>query len=316
MKVIDEGRAAPGSTHTLTVGTNYTQIRLDAYLAQVFTAYSRSFLKDLIVQNCVHINTQKSVKPSSPLKEGDTVTITFPQKPVAALADFTAHGLAPEIIYTHDHFLIINKPALLIMHHAAATHGKPTVTDWLIHHEASLAHVGSIDRPGIVHRLDKDTSGLLIIARTNYAHALFTKLFKERAISKTYLALVQGHPPAEGSIDVAIGRNQVHKHKMASFSNATHKGQRHALTHYRVLDYFDTYAFVECRPVTGRTHQIRVHCAAIGHPLLGDVTYNTNPLPTPIKRHALHASALSFTFDGTPFSFTCPLPTDMANLIK
>ncbi|MFI5333157.1 MAG: RluA family pseudouridine synthase [Candidatus Babeliales bacterium] len=317
VKGIDEGRATPGSTHILTVDINHIQIRLDSYLAQVFTAYSRSFLKDLIVQNCVHINTQKSVKPSSPLKKGDTITITFPQKPAVVPADLTAHGLAIEIIYTHEHFLIINKPANLIMHHAAATREKPTLADWLIHHEATLAHVGSVDRPGIVHRLDKDTSGLLIIARTNYAHTHFTELFKQRAISKTYLALVQGHPPAQGSIDFAIGRNRVHKHKMASFPAAMMNGkERHALTHYRVLDYFDAYALVECTPVTGRTHQIRVHCAAIGHPLLGDTTYNNNPLPAPIKRHALHAAALSFTFDGMPFSFTCPLPTDMAQLIK
>ena len=308
---------SPGSTHTLTVDSDHHHTRLDTYLAQIFTAYSRSFLKELITQECVQINSHKRVKPSSQLNAGDVVIITFPTKPVVAPVDIRAQTNNIEIIYTHEHFLIINKPADLIMHHAPSTIGKPTLVDWLLLHEASIAHVGSIDRPGIVHRLDKDTSGLLIIARTNYAHTHFTELFKQRAVHKTYHALVQGHPPESGSIDLSIGRNVVHKHKMAPFPATTdHKNQRHALTHYRVLHYFDTYTLVELRPITGRTHQIRVHCAAIGHPLLGDNTYNPNPLKTSLKRHALHAYALTFSFDGVPFSFTAPLPADMAQLIK
>lgn len=303
----------PGSAHTFTVGADHQHTRLDVYLAQAFAGYSRSFLKDLIIQKCVEVNTKNQTKPSYLLNQGDTITITFPEKPTASLAEIKAKGCEIEIVYEHEHFLIINKPAHLIMHHAPSTAGKPTLVDWILLHESAIAQVGLIDRPGIVHRLDKDTSGLLIIARTNYAHTQFTKLFEQRAIHKTYRALVQGHPPEQGSIDFAIGRNQTQKHKMAAFTPSTTQGNyRTALTHYRVLNYFDTYSLVELTPITGRTHQIRVHCAAIGHPLLGDATYNTNPISISLDRHALHAYALSFAFDGTPFNFTCPLPDDMA----
>lgn len=310
-----KNEVAPGSIHTITVDAHHHHTRLDIWLATIFNAYSRSFLKDLIITSCITINTKKQVKPSYLLKEGDSVTVCFPQKRVVNPTEIIAHAQGIEIIYTHEHFLIINKPAGLIMHHAPSTAGKPTLADWLLLHEASIAHVGSIDRPGIVHRLDKDTSGLLIIARTNYAYMQFTQLFQQRAIHKTYHALVQGHPPQEGSIDRAIGRNPIHKHTMTSFSPDSNHKQRHALTHYRVLDYFDTYSLLELKPITGRTHQIRVHCAAIGHPLLGDTTYNAHPIKTSLQRHALHAQALAFTFDETPFSFRSPLPPDMAHLI-
>jgi 23S rRNA pseudouridine1911/1915/1917 synthase len=174
------------------------------------------------------------------------------------------------------------------------------------------------DRPGIVHRLDKDTSGLLLIARTNYAHATFNTLFQTRTIHKTYLALVHGHPPASGTIDLAIGRHPVNRHTMTTFKAGTYEAARHrtrnAFTAYTVLEYFDEYSLLEVKPVTGRTHQIRVHLAALGHPIVGDAVYGT--ASKLIARQALHAHRLQFMFDGQEHIFTQPLPGDMANVVS
>jgi 23S rRNA pseudouridine1911/1915/1917 synthase len=188
-----------------------------------------------------------------------------------------------------------------------------TLVDWLTSHFKEIETVGSIERPGIVHRLDKDSSGLLIIARTNYAHQIFTKLFKDRAIKKTYLALVEGHPEKSGTIDQPIGRHQTHRLRMTTYGASSSVPTRHAITHYKVLEYFDNYSLVEFKPETGRTHQIRVHAAFLGHPLVGDTLYaSSSPF---IKRHALHASSLSFNFEDKLYEFNADLPHDFATLI-
>lgn len=197
-----------------------------------------------------------------------------------------------------------------------------TLVDWLRAFYPDLGQIGLEDRPGIIHRLDKDTSGLIIISRTHRAYKQFGQMFRNRTIQKTYQAIVQGHPESNGIIDLFIGRDPHIPVKMTAFD--TKKAQRyirhghklrHAITHYKVIQYFENYTLLELKPVTGRTHQIRVHLSALGHPIVGDPLYGM-PDKKHIKRHALHASDLSFELDNQRFSFSLPLPDDMQTLIK
>jgi 23S rRNA pseudouridine1911/1915/1917 synthase len=297
------------------IATNEEQSkRLDVCLAHRFPAYSRSFFHRMIVDRLVSINGALVTKTGAIVRDCDEVTLTFP---VPAIERREVPSFADKepitIIFEHEHFFILDKPAGWIVHAPHAYSKEVTVVDWLLAHYQELRHVGIVDRPGIVHRLDKDTSGLLIIARTNYAHQQFGQLFHHRDIAKTYLALVQGRPsPDSGSIDLSITRDMATKVKMRVCAPSS-TGARKSLTHYAVVASYDDYSLLECRPVTGRTHQIRVHCAAIGHPLLGDELYGqSSPL---MKRHALHAARLEFIFDGVQFSFSSPLPADMAALV-
>jgi 23S rRNA pseudouridine1911/1915/1917 synthase len=314
-------------TIKVTLDCTNTQ-RIDKYLAGRFTRYSRSFFAQLIAQQAIEVNQKPISKPSVPLRVADVITITVPAPvvPDERVKEFDGHAARLinkiEIIYEHEHFLILNKPAGIVVHKSASPSTAPTLVDWITARYADIEHVGCIDRPGIVHRLDKDTSGLIIIARTNYAHTVFTNLFKERAISKTYLALVHGHPAQSGTIDFAISRHQVHRKKMMAHTPAVHRPShrqssgtvRNALTNYEVIEYFNEHTLVAAKPVTGRTHQIRVHFSAIGHPLIGDALYGTSS--SLIAYHTLHAHTLAFTFDNTPFTFTINPPPEFESVIK
>lgn len=323
--------------HSFTIEPGQAGQRIDKFLSQALPGYSRSYFKNLIQNGLITIN-QAPAKASSIVKTRDAIAITAMADQKRPLFNPVNTNLGIEIIATHEHFFIINKPANLLVHQTEVpTSCQPTVVDWLLSNHYELVDVGSVERPafakawvgrpGIVHRLDRETSGLLIIARTNFAHMTLSALFKNRAVAKTYLALVEGHPPASGSIDLAIGRDPVHRKKMTTFTNSqstlsltkryaprVQTTTRTALTHFTVKQYFDNHALVEVKPVTGRTHQIRVHFAAIGHPLVGDYVYGT---PSKlINRHALHASSISFSFNGTPFHFEKEIPDDFKRLIQ
>lgn len=302
----------PASTFEFVVTSAHAGMRLDTFLAHQFPSYSRSFLQKLITSHLITINARPAKKPSIVLKEHDHIHIQI-QVTQPELKKITAapKDLNVEVVFTHEHFLIINKPAGLLTHKTQHETPRYTLVDWLTNHFKEIESVGSLERPGIVHRLDKDTSGLMIIARTNYAHQLFTKLFKEHGIQKTYQAIVEGHPEKSGTIDQPIGRHQTHRLRMTTEHSSAPK--RHAITHYKVLEYFDKHALVEFKPETGRTHQIRVHAAFLGHPLVGDTLYgSTSPF---IKRHALHASSLSFKFQDQLYEFNAQLPHDLQRLI-
>lgn len=314
------------TNHTFVVEKCYAGQRIDKFLTVAMPLYSRSFFQKLIEDGHISIN-QHPAKASSIVHEADTITVDLPTEQKRPVYNPVNSDLGIEVLHTHEHFFIINKPAPLLVHQTEVPTNEPTVVDWLLSNHNELLEVGSQERPGIVHRLDKETSGLMIIARTNFAHKTFGQLFKDRSISKTYVALVEGHPPATGTIDLAIGRHPTMRKKMTTYvpdeqlrSLTTpyrirnQSMTRNAITHYSVKEYFKNHSLLELHPQTGRTHQIRVHCAAIGHPLVGDYLYGTPSKA--IKRHALHAISLSFNFQGTDFSFVKELPADFKAVIE
>jgi 23S rRNA pseudouridine1911/1915/1917 synthase len=292
------------------VPESQSQARVDLFLPQHFTSYSRNFFQKLIDDKFIKVNGKLVTKHSTLVKSGDIVMVHFP--PVMRAEQTVDQAQLPEvsIIYEHEHFLILNKPAGLMVHAPSNRSTAITLVDWLTAHFNEIAQVGSSDRPGIVHRLDKDTSGILIVARNNYAHAAFADMFKNRSISKTYYALVAGHPSREGSIDFRIDRHPTDRNRMAHF---TYRG-REALTQYTVREYLKDGALLHVKPVTGRTHQIRVHCAAIGHPILGDPIYGSRSKQ--ISRQALHAAELSFMFEGSSYTFSAETPSDFMMLAQ
>ncbi len=284
--------------------------RIDTFLAQYFTCYSRAFFQNLVEKNHIILNNKHVKKPSISVKTGDEITVHFPALPTLESKNISDKELGVKILFEHEHFLIISKPAGLVVHAPSTQSTEITLVDWLITNFKELKTVGSNDRPGIVHRLDKDTSGIMVIPRNNYALAQFGDMFKNRTIHKKYLALVAGHPEKAGSIDYRIDRHRTEPYKMTHLYGSG----REALTHYKTVEYFKETALIEASPVTGRTHQIRVHCAAINHAVIGDQLYGKKSVL--IDRQALHAAEISFNFENKNYIFTAELPTDMQKLIK
>lgn len=312
----------PGSRFTFIVDKNSSTDRLDRYITERFSHYSRSFFQRIIDEKRVLVNGKIITKSSTALRLDDTIIIKFP--PVrsieaGAVSDETSQVA---IVASTDHFMIVYKPANLLVHAPSASSKAVTLADWVIHNHADIARVGIIDRPGIVHRLDKETSGILVITRTNYAYTVFGSLFRKREITKKYLAVVAGRPEPTGTITLAIGRNPINPIKMAAFSEYSVDANqkvgatkvRHARTDYKVLEYFADTALIEVKPTTGRTHQIRVHMTALGHPIIGDQLYGEKS--ELIDRQALHAHSLSFVFDGEHHSFSRDVPDDFQQLIN
>jgi 23S rRNA pseudouridine1911/1915/1917 synthase len=300
----------PSSVHTFTIEQQDTELRLDMYLKKLFPSYSRNFLQELIWSHNVVVNNKNDNKCHTLTKLDDVVTVTFPPIPVLDQPKNLPETIAVEVIHIDEHFMVINKPANLAVHPPKLNSKEATLVDWLLKTFHELKDVGLTDRPGIVHRLDKDTSGIMLVARNNCAHALLCEKFKERTIEKTYLALVSGHPDKEGSIEYAIMRHPTKRNTMTHVTTPYTSGStiRNAKTLYKVLEYFEDCSLVEVKPLTGRTHQIRIHFAALGHPLLGDYVYGKKSKI--IARQALHAYKLSFEFNGQLYEFCKNPPED------
>ncbi|MBI2831387.1 MAG: RluA family pseudouridine synthase [Chloroflexi bacterium] len=263
--------------------------RLDKYLFESCPGLSRTRAQKLIADGLVTVNEERA-KASTRLNIGDRITIQVPPLEPSLL---TPEPIPLDIIYEDDDVLVINKPAGLTVHPAPG-HPEHTLVNAILHHLPTLTSTGdSGRRPGIVHRLDKDTSGVMLVAKNNQAQANLMSQFKSRQVSKIYLVLVRGHlTPETGVIEAPIGRDPAHRKRMAIVS----KG-REARTEYRVKEYLDNYTLLEVKPETGRTHQIRVHLSAIGYPVVGDSTYGAKSAL--VSRQFLHAYRIKFRLPST-----------------
>lgn len=299
----------PGSVSTIHVAPASVNTRLDRYLQEQLPHLSRSFLQKLISSAAVTVNDLVTTKAHKIIGPGSTITIAWPNQKIFEPSEKDVISLDVKIIAQTTDFLIIDKPAGLTVHQPTKASTEVTLVDWLLTYYHELKEVGDMSRPGIVHRLDKDTSGLMIIARTQEAHRLLSALFKERKIKKTYTAIVHGHPEKKGCIDFRIARHPT-ENRMTHI--APHG--RDALTHYEIIEYFNNYCYLKAFPLTGRTHQIRVHFAGIDHPLVGDNLYGKKS--DFIVRHCLHATALSFRYKGIDYTFESTLPADMQKVIE
>ena len=282
--------------------------RLDAYLAAAHPAISRSRWKQLIEAGHVLLNGVAVRKSNTALSSGSELRCDLPEpEPVGLVA--TDIPLA--ILYEDADLIVLNKPAGLVVHPAPG-HAADTLVNALLHHCSDLQGIGGELRPGIVHRLDKDTSGVLVVAKNEAAVAALVAQFSSHSVQKVYLALVWGAPKKPtGTVDLPVGRHPVHRQKMA----VTEKG-RAAVTHYETLAAGPLASLLRVRIETGRTHQIRVHLAHLGHPVVGDSTYGRArqglPAELNVSRQMLHAHVLKIAHprDGRPLAFTAPPPPD------
>ncbi|MBM3925172.1 MAG: RluA family pseudouridine synthase [SAR202 cluster bacterium] len=281
--------------------------RLDLFLTATDLNLSRAQAQRLIKQGRVILNGVLHL-PSDRVRVGDLVSVTIPDPAPAGLA---AESIPLNIVYQDDDLLVVDKPAGLTVHPSPG-HPSGTLVNALLALYPDLPGIGGEQRPGIVHRLDKDTSGLIMVAKTEQAHRELSRQLKERSIKKGYLVLVHGRVKSkEGVVDAPIARDQRHRKRMAVLSWG-----RHARTRYRVLWQCDLYTLVEASPETGRTHQIRVHMAHLGHPLVGDTLYSGKNVG--ISRHFLHAHKLGFThpISGQWQDFQSPLPDELRCLLE
>ena len=276
--------------------------RLDLFIAGRDTGMTRSQVRRLIEDGYVLLNGSGS-KASRKLRPGDRVSLSVPPPRPPTLEP---EHIPVDIVYQDEELIVVDKPAGLTVHPAPG-HPSHTLVNALLALCPDLRGIGGTIRPGIVHRLDKDTSGLMVVAKSDTAHVGISKQIKERSVRKGYLALALGRvEPAEGCIRAPIGRDQRNRKRMA----VVHGG-RESSTGYKVLDYFDGYSFLEVLPETGRTHQIRVHFASKGHPLVGDILYGgKSPL---LGRQFLHAHRLELSHPttGERLKFTSPLPAEL-----
>ncbi|MEQ8773271.1 MAG: RluA family pseudouridine synthase [Erythrobacter sp.] len=294
--------------------------RLDKALAEA-SGLSRARVQALIGDGGVEVDGVPAASPSAKVVAGTPFRIVLPP---AVEAQARPQDIPLVIAHEDEHLIVVDKPAGMVVHPAAGN-AEGTLVNALLHHcNGSLSGIGGVARPGIVHRIDKDTSGLLVVAKTNAAHEGLAAQFAEHSVHRRYLAVTAGIPrPAEGRIEGRIGRSHADRKKMAALSPDSSRG-KHAVTHYRVLRSFCEAALIECRLETGRTHQVRVHCASIGHALLGDPVYARTPKPLrPLlarlgfARQALHAAELGFVHPvlRKKVHFEAVLPPDMQELI-
>jgi 23S rRNA pseudouridine1911/1915/1917 synthase len=285
--------------------------RLDKFLVSCMPDYSRSRIQALIKQGKVIVNGHLALKTGQILDKRSTILITIPPPEPSNLIP----ELIPlEVIFENTDLIIVNKPAGMVVHPGAG-HKSGTLVHAVLAHTPDIEGIGGELRPGVVHRLDKNTSGLIILAKNDYSHQWLARQFKERMARKKYLALVDGTPPtASGRIEAAIGRDPVKRKSMAI--TIPDKG-RAAITEYQSLERFQNHTFLEIKPITGRTHQIRVHMAFIGCPVVGDTVYGKKQASVPIKRHFLHAASLTIVIPGEVESrtFNAPLPNELKQVL-
>ncbi len=314
-----ESNIASGSALSVAIPDAAAGWRLDRALALALPTVSRERLKALIAGGHVRDGGGAARRdPAARARAGAIFAVALPDPT-------PAHNIAQPIplvvAYEDEHLIVIDKPAGLVVHPAAGN-ADGTLVNALLHHcRGSLSGIGGVERPGIVHRIDKDTSGLIVAAKHDRAHEGLAAQFKRHSIDRRYLAIVSGMPDIAGTVDAAVARSTANRQKMAIV--AEERGRR-AVTHYRVVEPLAGAALVECRLETGRTHQIRVHMSSIGHALLGDPVYGRSRpaiaailAPLGFRRQALHAAHLGFVHPvgGAPLAFTSVMPGDMTAVI-
>ena len=289
--------------------------RLDRFLASALPDLSRTHLQRLIEDGFVAVDNVAVFKTGARLTGGERITVRVPPP---APTDLLAESIPLNVIYEDGDLIVINKPAGMVVHPSAG-HARGTLVNAVLGHDPDIEGVGDEARPGIVHRLDKDTSGLIVVAKNDPAHRYLQAEFKNRAARKVYLALVVGRPKTQaGRIEAPIGRDPKNRQRMAVVPES--KG-REAITEYRVCESFKNYTLIEAEPKTGRTHQIRVHFAFLGCPLAGDVLYATRQSAgmkiEGLKRHFLHAHRLTLRLpSGEERMFESPLPDDLETILR
>jgi len=286
--------------------------RLDKFLVACLPEFSRARLQGLIVDECVEVTGRPAKKGGQILGAGDVVQVRIP--PIQSVG-LVAEKIPLDLVFENEELLVVNKPAGMVVHPAAG-HASGTLVNAVLGYEPDLEGIGGEERPGVVHRLDKDTSGLIVLAKNERAHRWLQDQFRLRQVEKTYLALVDGKPPTPtGRVEAPIGRDLQQRKKMAITTLA--KG-REAVSEYKTLESFPHHTLLEFHPQTGRTHQIRLHCAFLGCPIVADPIYGHKRASLELKRHFLHAFRLKITLPGEtqPRLFEAPLPEDLAGVLE
>ena len=296
-------------TRELTAATEHAGVRLDAFLS-ADGALTRSQAARLIAEGRVRVNGKPAAK-SARLSGGETVTVDVPQLRETALPP---QDIPLDVVYEDDDVIVVNKPTGLVVHPAPG-HPDGTLVNALLHHCGdSLSGIGGEKRPGIVHRIDRDTSGLIIAAKNDAAHLAVSAQLKDHSLSRTYECLVTGNMKQDsGTVDAPIGRSSADRKKMAVVPTG-----RRAVTHWEVVARYPGVTHLRCRLETGRTHQIRVHMAYIGHPILGDTVYGAKKPVPGLTGQCLHATGLRFIHPrtGEPVELHCPLPPEFTAMLQ
>ena len=290
---------------------NQVHERLDKFLTESLPEFSRSRIQGMIANGYVDVNDLPAKKAGQTLEQGASVTVRIPPP---TPTDLVAEDIPLNIVFENDELMVVNKPAGMVVHPAAG-HANGTLVNAVLGYDSDIEGIGGEERPGIVHRLDKDTSGLILIAKNERAHRWLQDQFRLRKVEKTYLALVEGKPPTPaGRVEAYIGRDPKHRKRMAIVSES--KG-REAISEYQTLESFKGYTLLEFHPQTGRTHQIRLHCAFLKCPIVGDAVYGRKNHSITLDRHFLHAHRLKVVLPGekTPKVFEAPLPDELERVL-
>lgn len=286
--------------------------RLDKFLVTCLPEFSRARLQGLIEGGFVSINDIQAKKSGQVIESGASIEIRVPPPVPSGLI---AEDIPLDIIFENDDLIVVNKPAGMVVHPAAG-HASGTLVNAVLGYDPDMEGIGGEERPGLVHRLDKETSGLIVLAKNERAHNWLQEQFRLRKVEKTYLALVDGRPPTPtGRVEASIGRDPSHRKKMAVLSPG--KG-REAVSEYKTLETFREHTLLEFHPHTGRTHQIRLHCSFLGCPIVGDAVYGKRNFTVDINRHFLHAFRLKILLpnEKEARTFEAPIPDELAKVLE
>jgi 23S rRNA pseudouridine1911/1915/1917 synthase len=286
--------------------------RLDKFLVTCLPEFSRARLQGLIEDGFVSVNGTAAKKSGQTIEPGSEVEVRVPPPVPGKLV---GEDIPLDIIFENDDLIVVNKPAGMVVHPAAG-HASGTLVNAVLGYDPDMEGIGGEERPGLVHRLDKETSGLIVLAKNERAHNWLQDQFRLRKVEKTYLALVDGKPPTPtGRVEAPIGRDPSHRKKMAIVPEG--KG-REAVSEYRTLETFKNHTLLEFHPHTGRTHQIRLHCAFLGCPIVGDSVYGKRTFTVDIDRHFLHAFRLKIVLpdEKTPRVFEAALPVELEHVME